>query len=241
MVAGRNGMFRRRLIAVDDARRCEAEIEDDFHHMRVWLEHDGAHVLAIGGDLPRHPWNTCPGAVAVLERELTGIALSTRIWDLPDTLHSKLHCTHMLDAALFAIAQAERGGERRYELRVPDAVAERSNPEALRDGRPMLRIDLDGDRIVAPAVMAGQDIRAIMPWARGALDDDMLEALSIMRRVISVAQRRKRNDGPVVADRVFARMVGACHTFQSVNEGNLILTSDHRAVSDHPELFSLPL
>jgi len=235
------GLFRRRMVAADDGRRCTAAVEDDFHHMTVWLEHDGARVLAIGGALPRHPWNTCPGSVAVLSRELTGMALSTRIWDLPDTVHAKLNCTHLLDTALLAIAQAARGGERRYELQVPDPVDGRTSAVVLLGGREVFRLVLDGDIIVAPAALAGEDVRRVVPRALAVLDDDGIEWLVLLRRALTIAHRRRwlKPERPS-ADQALQRMVGACHSFQPAHAGLLAHASDRIDVSGHPERFSVP-
>lgn len=234
------GLFRRRIVAMAQGNRCDAQVEDDFHHMRVWLTHDGHRVLTIDGDMPRPPWNCCPGASAQLGLELVGMPLSTRIWDLPASVQTKLHCTHMLDAALLAIAQAARGGERRYELRVPDRLDERTSPHAHCNGVEVFRMDLEGDNIVAPPSMAGQNVRTILPWARTALSDDDLEVMSMMRRALIVARGRMvRQETLVVGADALSRMAGACYTFQPSNMGKIARSPTWLDLSGHPERFTV--
>jgi hypothetical protein len=235
------GAFRRRMRAVAGPHLVEAAVEDDYHHMEVTLEHDGRAVTAIRGLLHRAPWSTCPGATSRLV-DLVGQPVSTRIWDLPPDLAVKLHCTHLLDAALLAIAQAARGGERRYEIRVPDRIDEATAPHVIRDGREVLRLNIMRDDIVAPSEFAGQNTRKLLPWAAAVLDDDTLEALSIMRRGLLVSRGRSRpeNYQPVMSE-LRARMSGACFSFQPDVVSRAVRENNRRFLSDRPEDFLLPL
>ncbi len=56
------GIYHRRIRATSSPGLVNAELEDDFHHFRVRLQHDGEKIVEIEGDAVRYPWTTCPGA-----------------------------------------------------------------------------------------------------------------------------------------------------------------------------------
>ena len=71
------GVYRRReVVRVLDDTWARGELEDDFHHFRVDLHHDGATVLDADGSGIRGPWSTCMDAGTPL-REIEGLAVTT--------------------------------------------------------------------------------------------------------------------------------------------------------------------
>ena len=105
-----SGVYRRQLTArrLDDA-HVEGELIDDFHHFRARIQHDDLRVRAIEGEAPRHPWATCPGAIAALQG-LVGMPLAGAGSMRATARHTdkREHCTHLLDAASIAVAITAR-------------------------------------------------------------------------------------------------------------------------------------
>src|SRR5207237_10898454 len=122
-----SGSYRRRIhvTASPDHAAVTAELEDDFHHFRVTVAHDGARVTGVRGEGVRYPWSTCPLAAAQLE-PLFGMSLSTRSTAVGDVVSARDNCTHMFDLAGLAVAHAARDGDRRqYDITVSDPVGHR--------------------------------------------------------------------------------------------------------------------
>src|SRR5258708_34826169 len=65
-------VYRRRILVRATAPgEVVADLEDDFHHFRVTLRHDGHVVESVDAESIRWPWSTCPGAAVPL-RALAG-------------------------------------------------------------------------------------------------------------------------------------------------------------------------
>ena len=98
------GVYRRRIRLTSPVKgRVAAEMEDDFHHFGVELEHDGERVTAIQGSAARFPWTTCPAAAVELQG-LVGAPLATRSTAIADHIPARQNCTHMYDLAGLALA-----------------------------------------------------------------------------------------------------------------------------------------
>ena len=231
-------VFRRRFRARADPHCSAAELEDDFHHMIARINHDGSKITAVSGHMARNPYDVCVGAIAILQ-SLVGLPISSREV-LPPEFASKEHCTHLLDAAQLAIAQAARGGERRYEFRVPDLIGFRTEPSVLRDGKEVLQFEIENDLILAPVLFAGQSFRTILPWAQRNLDDDQLEAVRLLRRVLLVAQGWQSSGRDRVAPRdIPDARLDACFTLRRPRIDHAIPQDNHRPLSEFPELFTV--
>lgn len=118
-------MFRRRVeivsTAQDATREVRASLEDDFHHFRVWLRHCDGIVSEIGGEAVRYPYSACPQAAEQLQ-QLIGMPLSQIAHSVTRQTDAQHQCTHLLDLAGLAIANAARGTtQRRYDIQVPTA------------------------------------------------------------------------------------------------------------------------
>src|SRR5271156_636527 len=68
-------VFRRRFVVDPAPGRVRCDLEDDYHHMRVVVRHDGGVATGVEAEMIRLPWTTCPGAAAVLVRTFTGVPL----------------------------------------------------------------------------------------------------------------------------------------------------------------------
>lgn len=235
------GILRRRIIL--DARtpgRTRAAVEDDFHHFAVDICHTGGMVTAVEGQANRYPWSTCPGATPQLA-DFVGCAIGPALLrrrDLPDPL---MHCTHLYELALLAIAQAGRGGIRTYDVIVPDRAGRtrfptigadgevlrpaagadgRMSARVRRDGTEVLAWDVEGDNIVAPEGFAGHTLWTVMRFAIPHCDDDALEAVRVLRRGIHVAGGRIFAFEESLLASMSPAAAGACYTFQPVRAAN---------------------
>jgi hypothetical protein len=214
-----SGVYRRELGArrLADG-RVEGELIDDFHHFRARIRHDGERVQEIEGEAPRHPWSTCPGAIAVLQ-DLVGMPLegagsmraTARYTD------KRQHCTHLLDAAAIAIASAARGSvEVTYRIAVPDLVEGRSNVELARNGQTFLVWEIADGVIRAPAPFAGHGLRGgLADWAESELDPALAEAVLVLQRACTIAGGRRIDlETFASAGAVRPNPLGQCHTYQ---------------------------
>ena len=73
-----DGIYRRRIELRHDNERVIGELEDDFHHFAVALDHDGEIVTAIRAEGVRHPWDVCADADPPIQT-----VVGTKIVDIP--------------------------------------------------------------------------------------------------------------------------------------------------------------
>lgn len=210
------GIYRRRVRIVTAAGEARADLEDDLHRVGAVIRHDGACVTAVEGKPIRVPWSLCPQSTARLER-LVGMALS------PHPLAGYRHtpgpeqCTHMFDMAGLAIAHAARGSAGcTYDAAVP--VAEEDGPQTAtlhRDGVLVLRWTVDGTRLTAPALYAGQDLRRLPDWGETALPDlDAYEAMIVLRRAMLISGSRRVDVDAFTTAFATGYPLGACYVYQ---------------------------
>ncbi len=188
-----DGALRRRIELVsragpDGQGEARAAIEDDFHHFRVDIRHDGHQVTHATAAALRFPYTACPEATGQLAL-LNGMPLSTVANSVTRQTDARIHCTHMLDLAGLAVATAARAiPRRRYDCTVPDRVDGGTRPSLMRDGRPLLDWDVRGDVIVGPSPYAGREIRAgFAGWALKTLGEDEAEAALVLRRAVTIS------------------------------------------------------
>jgi hypothetical protein len=207
--------FRRRIELAGrhdrDGGQVRAVLEDDFHHFRVVLDHQGGQVVAVRGETPRHPFSACPGAAPELQR-LAGMRLD-------DIAHSvNLHtdptqqCTHMFDLAGLALAFAARGDSaRRYDIEIPRHIDGRTHAYLERDGRLVLDWSVDGSTILGPDPYTGTDMRQGMArWAIGSLPAEEAEAALVLRRCALISLGRLKD----IDKEPHAHLTGRCYAQQ---------------------------
>ena len=183
------GALRRRIelrtrVAEDGSGEARGALEDDYHHFRVSLRHDGRQVTHTDSGALRFPYVTCPAAGGELTR-LVGMALSSVANSVVLHTDAKLHCTHMLDLAGLAVAAAARGIARRtYDCTVPDRIEGVTHPALERDGAPVLRWTVDRAVILSPAPYADRELRAgFAGWALRTLAEDEVDVWSLLHRI----------------------------------------------------------
>lgn len=166
-------------------------MEDDFHHFRVEIAHEGGFVISVDAQSPRSPYSLCPAAGAQL-RKLVGLPLSDRTSDVFDRVDARLQCTHQFDLAALAIAAAaRRTALRRYDARVSDPLNGLQRAVLLRDGRTVLAWETEARHIVHPAPWAGLALgTGFTAWTTTALDAELAEAALVLRRAVFISSGR---------------------------------------------------
>jgi hypothetical protein len=166
-------------------------VEDDYHHFRVAIEHDGRRVLTAATQAGRRPYSLCDVAGAQLEM-LIGMDLKERMSAVFRYTDPRHQCTHQFDMAALAVAAAARGTVAlRYDLIVPDRAQGRTAARALRDGREVLQWHLEGDCISAPDRFSGLGIGAgFTAWVSTRLSVEEAEAALMLRRAVFISAGR---------------------------------------------------
>ncbi|MEZ4218184.1 MAG: DUF2889 domain-containing protein [Myxococcota bacterium] len=232
---GRSLVYRRHLRLVADGARVVGAIEDNPHHFRVHLEHDGERVTRIEGESVRFPWSTCPSAGARL-RALVGMPLSPQSTAVGAVARATDQCTHMFDLAGLAVAHAHRArGRGAASVRTYRcAVALDRSEDPARAGHTLATLaredegpgaapplelawTVDGDTVLRPAPFAGVHLHArFMAWVDANLDLERAEAALVLRRACFVAPSRFFDFDGVERATELQHMVGRCHTFSEV-------------------------
>lgn len=197
------------------------ELEDDFHHFVARVEHRAGRIVRVGGESPRVPWSTCPGALAALA-SLDGVSLSPDLRELARAVEPTLHCTHWLDAALLAAAWAarpaiERDPVRVYDVAIPEPEAGTRRARLTRNGQPLLEWEIEGLSLreggpLGEVPIVGTPFRDALD---GVEDLDTREAVLVLRRAVVISLARVYDMDRVTDPRAFGAAIGArCHTFQ---------------------------
>jgi hypothetical protein len=169
-----------------------AVVEDDFHHFRVTVRHDGTVVTDVHGDTLRRPWSTCQEAAGQLQR-LRGMTLSRCASDVARHTDRQFQCTHLFDLAGLAVASATRNLRTlRYDMRVTDAVDGAREAELSKDGQRMIQWSLQQTRIIGSAHYDGIELReGFADWALRTLSEDECEAALALRRAVFISNGRR--------------------------------------------------
>lgn len=186
------GVLHRRIGIATQPGEARVALEDDFHHFRITLRHQGGVVTAAFAVTLRHPNALCPSASARLT-ELVGMGLSLSAAAVLQHTDARQQCTHMIDMAGLAVAAAARGTPRRvYTAQVPDRVNGRTTATLWRDGAQVLHWALDRGHIAAPPPFTGLDVGAgFTGWVAANLPDDEAEAALVLRRAVFIANGRR--------------------------------------------------
>jgi hypothetical protein len=182
------GVCRRRirLVNVSDT-LVVGELEDDFHHFRIELTHDGETIIRAEGRPLRGPWSTCMDAADPL-RSIEGNPLSERSTAVGGYAEATSNCTHLFDLTGLAIAHATRSArDRQYDFAGSDPVDGRQELVLWRDGQRALRWQVVDGEITAPTEWVGAPLaRRFIPWAEDSFDPDTAEAAIALRRMLHI-------------------------------------------------------
>jgi hypothetical protein len=235
--------YRRRIdVSTVDAGAVLADLEDDFHHFRVTVRHDGKKIVAVECESLRWPWATCPGAAVSLQA-LAGMPLSDRFTAAAAWADPKANCTHQFDAACLAITHAATGRtHRRYDVEVPARDADGDTHVRLWvDGELRLEWQISWAGIVdrRPPFDAAPWKGGFMRWADANLTPDAAECAIVLRRASDIGMGRAMDlDAVPHADQLPPIMAGICHTMQpGVIEHATRHVGSIRDFAAHPERF----
>lgn len=207
--------YRRRLRVTPSPGRVLSELEDDYHCMAVTVLHDGRAATAVEAVMDRAPWNTCPGAVAVLTHTFIGIALEK----FASRGEKQANCTHLHDLAVLAAAHAFDAEATLFDILVSDPLEGRSRAELRRNGATVLSWSVAKGRIVEPAPLAGIELDDMRDWIK-SLDPQAQEAARLLRWGTMVAHGRTLPPGWASwGSRMGNR--GRCYTFQPHRVGEI--------------------
>lgn len=192
------------------AAEARAVVEDDYHHFRVAIFHDGRQVTGSRTLDLRKPFTLC-GAAGQRLQQLVGAPLSGDVMDVFRRVDARQQCTHQLDIAALAIAAAARSTQRRrYDIEIPLHAAG-FVAELWRDGEEVLCWDMVDERITAPEPFNGLGIGAgFSGWVAKHLGEEDAEAALVLRRGVFLAIGRRR-DEPMLAQ---ATPTGVCWVHQ---------------------------
>ena len=220
--------YRRRFRVTPGEGWVRSEMEDDYHHMRVTLRHEGGIVTGVEPEMVRAPWTTCPGAVARLRETFAGRSLA----DFPALNAEKAtNCTHLHDLALLAAAHAADAQPLVYDVRASDAVAGRRLIQLRRNGElAMDWVEQDG-KLVEPAAAAGMTLLQLRPFI-DSLDAEGQEQARVLRWGAVVAHGRAI---PLENQSDATRMPPTCFTFQPENKVKAIRVGEIRDFSHGSE------
>lgn len=197
--------FRRRILIEPGAGSVGAELEDDYHRMAVTIAHENGIATAVSATMARSPWTTCPGA----ERQLPLSFVGRPLAGFGIVGERARNCTHLHDLALLAAAHAGDAAPTVIDILASDPVDGVKRAELRRNGATVLRWRLEGNRIVAPAAIAGRGLRELGDWIAG-LDADGREAARLLRWGTMISGGRA-----IVVEKDTKQLPqGACYTFQ---------------------------
>lgn len=189
-MVGNSGSLNRVIRTSVGAGQVRAVVEDDFHHFRVTVSHDGAAVTGIEAATLRSPFSLCAAAGERLD-EVCGAVLTPFAASVFLHTEPRLQCTHQFDLVALAIATAARGSGRCYRVHVPDPIAGRTHATVSRDGEPILAWDVQDYAIAGPDRFAGIGLgKGFTDWASRNLDIAEAEAALVLRRGVFISRGR---------------------------------------------------
>jgi hypothetical protein len=212
-----SGVFRRQVRLRCHAGEVHAGLEDMSHCLHIRLQHDGVRVTAIDSYIDRIPLSTCPGAAVPLRR-FVGMHLEIERRALRTEIPPRANCTHLYDLAELALAHACRGGERRYDVEIPDEYPDPAWSRILCDGREVHRWQTKRGTIVLPETYAGRPLlRGFTRWASETFSGDALEAALVFSQGYLVSRARRWDVEASAGDPVTGHtsMLGMCHSYSA--------------------------
>ena len=178
--------FHRRFMIIPRKDEVVAALEDEIHCMAVTLKHDGDRVLSVAAEIDRAPWDTCPGAMAMLRESFAGVSLA----HATERGGKRQNCTHLYDLAELAAAHAHDDGPMRYDILVVDPVDGTIVAELRRNGALILVWTIVGNEITAPPELAGASLLGMRDRLAGLAAADR-EAARILQWASLVAHGRR--------------------------------------------------
>ena len=198
--------FWRRFRVTPSPGSVSAELEDDYHCMRVTVLHDGVRAGEVIGDMPRAPWSTCPGASEQLANTFDGYELS----GFARRGEKKTNCTHLHDLAVLAAAHALDTECSLFDIFIDDPVDDFRHAEIWLNGEQRLSWVESRMTVTAPAEIAGINLFALGEWI-ASLDETLAELARLLRWANVIANGRQI---PIDQQSDALKMPPNCFSFQ---------------------------
>jgi hypothetical protein len=210
------GFCRRRIRLTKSERyRTIGELEDDFHHFRVELTHDGEKILTVSGSALRAPWSTCSEVNRPLQK-IVGSPLSPESTAIGGYASPTSNCTHLFDLTGLVISHTVQDKLiRQYDLMVTDPSNLKQELFLWLDSELVLAWIVQDNTIIEPSEWEGISLQGkFIPWAMTQLDPQTAEAAIALRRMLHISSGHGINldkiengaehlDGPI----------GRCYTY----------------------------
>lgn len=220
-------IYRRATSIQVSGSRVIAEMEDDFHHFRICLSHDGLVITKVVGESIRFPWSTCGHESEKKIQELEGLGLESLYKQLTSQQRFS-HCTHMFDLVQLAISHALTGqSPRLYQAAITLTPALGAcQAELLRDGSRLFLWDIEQGSITGPAPYGGLEVGGLAAWAHQHQPVEMIEAVLILQRAIHVSMG-KIFDWSSAKKASEMNLPPTCHTFQPSSASRATRVADN--------------
>lgn len=210
-----SGALRRRIRLIATPGLVRAGVEDSYHSFRLDLAHEAGAVSRVETRALRYPLDTCPLASGPLQKFI-GFSLSTPWSDLIAHQNPREHCTHLYDLLFLAMVHASRGGQRTYDITVPDENLGPVWSTVHRDGIEVLRWKTQSGVVLEPQRFAGRPLlKGFSRWAGEQLSGDELEAAVVLHKGYFVSRARRFDIAGGAGQRVahLEVMRGACFSY----------------------------
>ena len=132
--------------------------------------------------MERAPWDSCPGARAVVIDSFSGLPLTRAL--APQA--KRANCTHLYDLAALAGAHALDTAALTYDLAVSDPVAGEVASQLARNGEVLFDWRLRDRVLMAPEPLSGVPLAGLRDWIAG-LAPDMAEAARALQWASMIA------------------------------------------------------
>jgi hypothetical protein len=210
-------VYRRRVRLAARGTVAVGALEDDVHHVRGTIRHDGTRIVDAIGEAVRLPWSTCPGSEAGIA-SLVGTELASATRGLRDAYQREIHCTHMFDLAQLVTAHASRGAA-----------------EDARDRDYLATVTPVGDEGgVRAEIVLNDATQLVWELAAGELPgvghDDTAEAAFILRRAVYLSPISSMHFDAYDTVGPTGLPVGSCWTAQP---GRIEVAFRHRGSQRH--------
>lgn len=219
--------YRRAIRLLRHSLAVVAEMEDDFHHFRVRIDHDGRNLVAVEAESLRFPWTTCGAESAAQLRELCGLSLRPLRKQM-DNEQKWRQCTHLYDLVELAISHVDRKEiSRLYQVAV-EVLPERAAVQAslTQDFQALLSWTLDAGVITGPEPFSGVELAQLARWGASCLDAETLEAALVLQRGVHVSYGRLF-DWSSTTTAAAMGLPPTCYTLNTGRSARAVAVKDH--------------
>ncbi|WP_317929589.1 hypothetical protein [Halioxenophilus sp. WMMB6] len=199
--------FRRRFSIEPDELSIRVAVEDDFHCMKLFIEHKDGVAQTVTAEIIRAPWTTCPGA----QQKATETFIGQSLTDFDRLGSKKQNCTHLYDLALLAGNHYIAASSFIYDILIsdPDETG-LSLGEVHRDGELLLRWHVRSFVVELPEEAMKGRLDRLTPWIE-SLESELKEPAKLLRWAFMIAHGRTI---PMADQSDATAMPPNCYTFQ---------------------------